>query len=620
MGIINRWYEILDLLLARDTIASKELEDRLQLTPYTIKNNIELLNNELTGIARIHERNKNYSIVIEDHTQLEKIMYGTFKKESDFNSSSKRVAFILKELYRSPEYQVITDIAEELSVSRNTINNDLKTARASLKDYEVSIDSATGKGIRLTGNILDKRLVYINLAQDYFNFEFIDEEAINQIYQILSRYNQNNRVINHIIKVVDALMGSIQLGETIEQPIAYYNNAASDTQMFEELIYFIESHFEISLSQYEQDFVGFPFNLNNSGQYRKSFNEDYRYLFEIFDHMVESVKESFVIELNRELLYTKISNHLFHLINRSIFHVTPSEMFYGEVEKKYPFSYEVAKVAAKSIGQNIQQKIDAIELDYLTLYFEMVLRSASSSMNLNVAIISDAGIGTTSIIQRQIDSVIGEGTQFTHFSESEYMEADLTDFFVIFTSVPLKNPPKAVPVIKISNILSDQWLSEEIQKVITTNPNLIQSTLYDVLTLDHTADYMTNLSYLMEPLQEEGLVNEEFKQRIIDREEKQRTVFDNGVAFPHEVNPGSEEIILNIGIFDNDYVIDDEEINIMLLLAAPENLTIKNEQKLIDLYDLIFRISGNNQFKEEISSVRGKEDFIAYLENRRLSQ
>ncbi|MGG2895159.1 BglG family transcription antiterminator [Enterococcus lactis] len=540
-------------------------------------------------------------------------------KKSDFNSSSKRVAYILKELYTSNEYRVITDFAEELSVSRNTINNDLKAARKLLEDYDVSIASATGRGIKLVGSVLDKRLVYINLAQDYFNFEYIDEAAINEIYQILSNYNQNNRMINHVIKVVDALMASIQMNETFEEPIPFYSNAAADSQMLEELVYFIESHFKISLSQYEKDFVSYPFNLNNSGQYKKSFTEQYKYLFDIFDHMVESVKESFVIELNREFLYTKISNHLFHLINRSIFHVSPKEMFYGEVEKKYPFSFEVAKVAAKSIGSDINRKIDSIEVDYLTLYFEMVLRSLPSSMSLNVAIISDAGIGTTGIIQRQIDSVVGQGTQFTYFSENDYAEADLSEFFLIFTSIPLKNPPEAVPVIRISNILSDQWLSEEIKRVIITNPNLIHSTLYDVYTLDHTASYMENLSYLMEPLEQEDLINEEFKQRVKNREEKQLTVFDNGVAFPHEVNPGSDRILLNIGIFDQEYMIEKNDINIMLLLAVPENLTADNEQQLIELYDLIFRLSRDQQFKEDISSISSKSDFIAYIKNRRLS-
>ena len=294
-------------------------------------------------------------------------------------------------------------------------------------------------------------------------------------------------------------------------------------------------------------------------------------------------------------------------------------MFYGEVEKKYPFSFEVAKVAAKSIGSDINRKIDSIEVDYLTLYFEMVLRSLPSSMSLNVAIISDAGIGTTGIIQRQIDSVVGQGTQFTYFSENDYAEADLSEFFLIFTSIPLKNPPEAVPVIRISNILSDQWLSEEIKRVIITNPNLIHSTLYDVYTLDHTASYMENLSYLMEPLEQEDLINEEFKQRVKNREEKQLTVFDNGVAFPHEVNPGSDRILLNIGIFDQEYMIEKNDINIMLLLAVPENLTADNEQQLIELYDLIFRLSRDQQFKEDISSISSKSDFIAYIKNRRLS-
>jgi len=619
MSIINRWYEILELLLARDTVTSKEIEEKLQLTRYTIKNNIEMLNSELTGIARIYEQNKNYHIQIEDFTQLQKIMSGSFKKESDFNSSSKRVAYILKELFLSKDYRIITDFAEELSVSRNTINNDLKTARELLEGYEVNIDSATGKGIRLIGSTLDKRIVYMSLVQDYFDFEFIDEDTTSQLLKILSDYNISEKLINRILKVVDVLIGSIQLRRTLEQPIAYYNNIVEDSLVFEEIIYFIEDYYELSLSQYERDFVSFPLNLNNTNQYKKTFEGSHDYLIDIFNNMVKKVEESFVIELNRKLLYSKISNHLFHLINRSIFDVAPQEIFYGEVEKKYPFSFEIAKVSASSIESDINREIDLIEVNYLTLYFEMVLRDTWDSMNMNVAIISDAGIGATNIIQRQIDSVIGKGTQFTHFSESNYLEAELSEFFVIFTAVPLKNPPKAVPIIRISNILSDQWLSKELEKVIVTNPNLINSTLTDVYTLDHNKDYMTNLLFLIDQLQDEKLVDEEFKQRIIKREEKQLTVFDNGIAFPHEVNPGSERITLNVGIFEEEYIINHEHINMMLLLAVPDNLTESNEQKLMELYDLIFRLSNDHNFKQDISSINNRIDFIEYLENRRLS-
>ena len=43
------------------------------------------------------------------------------------------------------------------------------------------------------------------------------------------------------------------------------------------------------------------------------------------------------------------------------------------------------------------------------------------------------------------------------------------DFFVIFTTIPLQSVPDTVPIIRIANIFSDQWLSDQLQKVKTTN-------------------------------------------------------------------------------------------------------------------------------------------------------
>lgn len=74
-----------------------------------------------------------------------------------------------------------------------------------------------------------------------------------------------------------------------------------------------------------------------------------------------------------------------------------------------------------------------------------------------------------------------------------------------------------------------------------------------------------------------------------------------------------------VGIFDEDFKINDKEVNLIILLAVPENLTENNEQKLIELYDLIFRLANDYPFKEDIRSIKNKTDFIEYLEKRRLS-
>lgn len=620
MGIVNRWYDILKLLLAHDQLTAEDFKKNFSLTPHTLKNSIHLLNEEMVGIAHIHQDKNIYTLQIFDFQELDNIMSGSFKRESDFNSSTKRIAYLLRKLILDPGYHVITDIAEELSVSRNTVNSDLKTARFQLKEYNVEIESLTSKGIRLTGEVFNKRIVYFNLVQDYFNYRFIGPSSIDKLYTLQERYQVNKDTMTMLIKGIDIIVGSIKLGDYLKEPIAFYSNHMENTELFHELIHFVETEFNMTLSHYEQDFLSFPLNLNNINRLsHKLETGEASYLPEIFHNMLDRIRQSFMLDIKREYLYSEMSIHLLYLINRSMFHVKPNEMFFGELEKKYPFSYEVAKVAAQSISNDINRKIYTAEIDYLTLYFEMTLRRTKQNISLNVAIISNTGHGTANIIRRQIERIVGDGTNFTQFSEDNYHEADLSQFFVIFTTIPLQEEPEAVPIIRIANIFSDQWLSDQLQKVKATNTKLIDSMLFDLYHLDTNQDYLWNLTFMIDALQQEGIVDEEFKERIIQREQNQATTFDNGIAFPHAINNKSQNITLTIGVCSQDYTVGKESINLIILLAVPEQLTDENETKLFELYDIMFRIANESTFKEDIYDMFEKSDFIEYIEKRRLS-
>ena len=620
MGIVNRWYEILKLLLAHDQLTLEDFQRNFSFTPHTLKNSIKLLNEELAGVAHIHHQQNHYSLRIYDFEQLDRIMSGSLKQESDFNSSSKRIAYILKELIFSDDYRVITNIAEDLSVSRNTVNSDLRTARQMLESYDVTIESLTSKGIRLIGDVLDKRLVYYNLVQDYFPYQFLEEKAINQIVMIQDEHRMSKETTTLLMKTIDILVGSIQFGSYLEHPIMNFSNHMENTEVFNSIIHFVETYYSISLSQYEQDFLSFPLNLNNINRNNHQLEHgEAPYLQQIFNNMLDRIQQSFMIDIDRQFLYTEMSIHLLYLINRSVFRIKPNEMFFGEIEKKYPFSYEIAKVAASSIEKDIDRHIYLTEVDYLTLYFEMTLRRTTHRQSLNVAIISNTGHGTANIIRRQIERVVGDGTKFTQFSEDNYLNADLTQFFVIFTTIPLQQTPDAVPVIRIANIFSDQWLNEQLQKVKATNSKLINSMLFELYHLDPVQDYITKLLFMIEELQSVGLVDEEFKERILQREGKQATVFDNGIAFPHAINTKSDKITLILGVCGPDYQVNGEDVNLIILLAVPKVLSDENETKLFELYDVIFRMATEVNFKEEICQLEDKAAFIDYIENRRLS-
>lgn len=620
MGIVNRWYEILKLLLAHDQLTADDFRRNFSFTPHTLKNSIKLLNEEMVGIAHIHEKKHIYTLQIFDFKELDKIMSGSFKRESDFNSSSKRIAYILKKLIFDPGYHVITDIAEELSVSRNTVNNDLKIAREKLNEYNLRIDSLTSKGIRLKGDVFNKRLAYFNLVQDYFNYEFIDNPAIDKLYGLQEEYKISKETMTMLIKAIDIIVGSINSDDYLREPIQFYSNHMEHTEMFDQLILFVETEFNLTLSQYEQTFLSFPLNLNNINRLSHKLEQgEATYLPEIFHRMLDRIKESFVLDIDRQFLYSEMSIHLLYLINRSIFHVKPNEMFFGELEKKYPFSFAVAKVAAHSISTDIERQITGAEIDYLTLYFEMTLRRTKQDLSLNVAIISNTGHGTANIIRRQIERILGDGTNFTQLSEDNYLNVDLSQFFVIFTTIPLQEVPDVVPIIRIANIFSDQWLSDQLQRVKATNTKLIDSILFDLNHLDTNKSYECNLNFMIDDLKEADIVDDAFKDRIMAREKKQPTIFDNGIAFPHAINSQSQNITLTIGVCSPDYHVGDDKVNLIILLAVPESLSSENETKLFELYDVIFRMANENNFKEDIYEMFEKSDFIEYIERRRLS-
>lgn len=249
----------------------------------------------------------------------------------------------------------------------------------------------------------------------------------------------------------------------------------------------------------------------------------------------------------------------------------------------------------------------------------MTLRRTKKDLSLNVAIISNTGHGTANIIRNQIERIVGDDTNFTQFSEDSYLHADLNDFFVVFTTIPLQSVPDTVPIIRIANIFSDQWLSDQLQKVKATNTKLIDSMLFELYHLDTNFDYLWNLNFMIDELLEGEIVDNQFKKRILDREANQATIFDNGIAFPHAINKKSPNITLTIGVCSNNYVVNEEVVNLIILLAVPESLTSDNETKLFELYDIIFRMANESNFKQDIYKMFEKSDFIEYIEKRRLS-
>ncbi|MCD5001500.1 HTH domain-containing protein [Enterococcus saccharolyticus] len=616
MALVNRWYQILQLLVTHKEITLTELQKQLSMSPQTIRKSIDTLNDELVNIALIVQCNNHFHLEIQQHDQFDVVMTGSLKKRSDFNSSSKRVAYIIKRLIEADDFVLIDDLSEELGVSRGTVVKDIRNMKQQIGSFAVKVRGTPNRGMQIVGNEFDLRLLHIYYVQDYFEETFLTEETKNVLQEMVSTSGMIKNHSSLLQKAVSIVLQRVLTNNLLTDLPDAYTNYVQQHDQLEQLIYHLETTYNVTLSQLEQAFISFPFNMNATKLRDKHLANDEQ-LMSYFSAMMQKIYGALVVDIDEEQLFGEMKDHLMYMINRLVFRVELQDLFYGEIEKQYPFAYELAKVGAQALGEKLYREMPTVEYSYLAFYFELALRrQPNEKSKKEIAVVCSTGKGTALIIRRQLERVLGPEIQITHFSEEAYEKSDLNKYFAIFTTIPLKNVDEHTPVIQLTNLFNDTWLRKEWKRAEKVRAASIQQLQikYQLLSMD--ASYIENLSTMINVLRQEELIDEQFAQRIFEREAQYSTIFESRIAFPHTTNPASTEIILSVGIFPETFQTEEGSVEIIFLLAIPATLTIRKERELLQLYDQLFAVAGNAELRKELCQQRELSSLLTWMKRK----
>lgn len=118
---------------------------------------------------------------------FDEIMQGKLKTASDFNSASKRIAYLLNRLIETEDFLRMDDLSEEVGVSRGTVVKDLKTLKEMINDFDVKITGTPNKGLRIIGDELELRLLLFYFVSPYFSEtkteQFLEENKQSNIFR-----------------------------------------------------------------------------------------------------------------------------------------------------------------------------------------------------------------------------------------------------------------------------------------------------------------------------------------------------------------------------------------------------------------------------------------------------
>lgn len=654
MKIIQLDSRLLQILIRANDREFNKLEDfaeLLDVSTRSIRNYIKQLNSTLPKeIAQlISVKEAGYKLQVNSQQKFEELINYYLSNQSKIyflNNPEERSKYIIKKLIDAQYPIKIDELAEEISVGRTTLVNDLKKIAKMLNIYELDIKGKQGEGIELQGNELNIRLFVLDFLSKGFNnediigyyFGDIDGTRREHIKKyLIGLFNREsffvtNETIEEILSYITVLLVRVKNNRQIKSIDRKYEETLTTEEctLAKRIKEEVENYFDLSIGDNETIFLTLPLLLRkapidnaNTGDIRVSTTVKL-----LVERILEEVRSKMGIDIKYDKEFVcNLECHLNFALNRLIFNMKINNPLLKEIKKCYPLPYEMAKIGAKVIEQDYGVTINGDEIGYMALHFgSFIERNSERFFGMEkVALVCGTGLGTAKLLYIKLKKLLGEDKTIRTFSDVELTKDLLDEYDIVFTTVDI-NICTTTPIIKVNAIFDESEVQREIEKRYYLKKYNLESPQSDLALFNinigeeqffilEEESFIDNLSYMIDKLISSGYVDEGFKQRIIEREFKSPTSFDNYIALPHAVNYQNDRISMAIGILEKPIFWGGNETRIIILLMIPNNEYVDPEL-LIKTYEELLKLCQDKKLVESMSKARSYDEFSNLLQRR----
>lgn len=626
----NRLCKILEIIELSNLTTAQSIADKLGVSTKTVKNEIRELNRLLNSYALIELKQGRYVLYIIDQENFEKIRLGLSRQDNFFNSQNNRMAYIVNKLMRSETPYLTDDLAEEMNVGRTTFIGDLKKLRKNIEKYNLQIIGKTNKGLFLEGIEIDIRMCileyfYIPIYKDYK----IDTDIVEWISSLCRKNSLGNSLIDHFIKFFTVMIDRLLNGYEIKALDEDYIQLKSTTtfEFVNKILDEVEKRLHIKIPENERIFMVLPIismrtPINSKGIKGIDVSDE---AIELVNDIINLIKKQMNITIMPGDFLDEFVYHIFFMINRVKFGINIKNSILEDIEEKYPVSYKMAELSKYLVEDKLKKEVSKDEVGFMAMYFGVFIEENSYKKNkiYKVAVICGTGVLTARIISSQLKKILSTESQIDIYSSGEVNEEVLNRYDLVCSTYKL-DFSISTPLIYMKEIFDEYEFRKQIEQTKYMEklevPLLqgLDSILLSILdeekffVLDPNISYNKNINYMVDSLYKNGYVDEGFKERLRLREENSTMVFDKYIAIPHVINYKSSNIVLALGVLEENLSVEkDRNVRLVFLLGIPEELG-ENEILLIKIYNEIISIAKDENKVKEISKLKKYRDLVFY--------
>lgn len=556
---MNRQEELIRILLKSEKPrTTTELAEMLDVSSRTIRSDLEKIETELLVHHLCLEKKPHVGVWIQGAKEDKVALFlNEAQQNSTVNTYSKeyRIGCILVQILLGNSKIYPDKFADELYVSRSTIEKDLSVVARWLKKHQLELSKNANNGLYVKGSEENIRNAVGSLANDlntwnlsiesfletYLNVDFKKIEDIvsewNEKYGMnLNEMNINNLAFHASIMVIRILKNKelemLDRDELQEESHSYKKE-------FEQLIYELSEYIHCDISKAESNYLLmhlFGMYLNEPAFIKNDFLSDLRTLAEnISDDFICNLDKIVALNLKQNKMFKQsLVLHLLPTVYRLKYGFNLYNPLLGEIKTNYAGSFLLAKIINSSFEKFLNVTVSEEEIAYVALHISLAVNQPMEKQQ--VAIVCTMGVGVSRFLSVKLQENFPNVT-FIHCSSEDSQAIENCNY--ILSTVKLS---VSKPYLQINPLLNETDI-QRIRTFIYGNPTVNKNnfSLQTVMIEHGYTDRLTVLQEMTKRLQLCGAVTPYFLESVLKRETMGSTEVGNGIILTHGFHEAVKE-------------------------------------------------------------------------------
>lgn len=588
-------YELLTQLLKyliqeKDYVSGKKIAETFKTSEKTVLKYLNLLKEEIIDHGATIEVKQGYGsrLIIKDHEKFNQYVSAfSMQENGTLENPQSRKSYVMMRLLTDGTFVDLYELADELYVSPSLLRVIIKEIGKTVSKYDLQIEHSHKNGYRIIGDeskvrrclsqeCRDIQTVFTTISNNSKDFS---QQLTTIIANSLHRFGiaMNGPSINelklHIIIAINRIETNhpiqfessfdlIKMRGTPEYFVASYINQQ------------LEKKLNISLSDNELLYLTMHINGKqrmNEHQYLKVkvSEEDIVFCNKFLRNIYRLADVDFFED---DELRIALLNHIVPFRNRVKNGMQINRKDLESIRNSFPYSYELALLGLSMYEQN---QITSSEIAYFSLHLELSLeKHLQTDQQYNLTVITDEINNLYQIISfklnKQLGNLIGKIQFTTPETINDYVES--TDLFINMTDLSFELPKN---IVKTSTFMTNdeiEMVHSSIQSVHSQNrleellnPNLYME--FDAGSKEECIDIMLERIHLYIDLPND------YRQKIIEREQLGSTEYSNYIAIPHAINNENVPDFLAIARLKKPIIWQEKAVSLIFLLGSSNTKT-----------------------------------------------